>query len=68
MRILPSCSHISTTVWIHHLDFHETPGEKVTWNYTKILQAVFNKYSKQYPTTQQLYGHLPLISQIIQER
>ena len=31
-----------------------------------MLWAVLNKYWKQYPTKQQLYGHLPHISQTIQ--
>ena len=26
--VLSSCSHVITTVWLHHLDSDETPGEK----------------------------------------
>ena len=37
-------------------------------NYTKILNAVLNKSWKQNPTKQQLYSHLPPISQIRQIR
>ena len=36
-------------------------------NYTRILWAVFNKFQKQQPTKRQLYGHLPPISQTIQD-
>ena len=28
VRFLPSCGCVSTTVWLHHLDDNETPGEK----------------------------------------
>ena len=28
--IFPSCSHISTTIWWHHLNFNKMPGEN-TW-------------------------------------
>ena len=34
-------SRISTTVWLHHLDFSETLGEKVRWELNKA--AVLNK-------------------------
>ena len=33
-----------------------------------MLRAVWNKSWMQQPTKQQVYGHLPLISQIIQVR
>ena len=36
--------------------------------YTRMLQAVLNKSWKQHCSKQQLYGHLPPISQTIQER
>ena len=41
------------------------PEKKLKSNYIRTLHAVFNKYWKQHPTKQQLYSHLPLISQII---
>ena len=34
-------------------------------NYTRMLQAIMNKSWRQYPTTQQLYGHRPLITKTI---
>ena len=35
MRILPSCSWISTIVWLHHLDFYEALGGEVWWKVHK---------------------------------
>ena len=37
-------------------------------NYIRILSAILNKSWKQYSTKQQLYGHLPPISQTIKAR
>ena len=37
-------------------------------NCTRMLWAILNKSSKQHPTKQQLYRHLPLISKTIQIR
>ena len=37
-------------------------------NYTRMLQAVFNKSWNQHPTKQLLYSHLPPISQTIHEK
>ena len=37
-------------------------------NCTRMLRAILNKSWKQYPTKQQLYRHLPLISKTIQIR
>ena len=34
-------------------------------NYTRMLHVVFNNYWTQHPTKQQLYNHLPPISQTI---
>ena len=31
MGILPSCSYVSTTLWLHHLDSNETIGENARW-------------------------------------
>ena len=42
--------------------------KNVNVTYTKMLRALLNKYWKQHPTKQQLYGHLPLISNPIQIR
>ena len=41
-------------------------GEKLDGNFTEMLLAFFNKSWKQDPTKQQLYGHLPPISQTIE--
>ena len=37
-------------------------------NYTKMLQVIMDKTWRQYPTKQQLYGHLPPIIKTIQVR
>ena len=42
--------------------------KKLDSNYTRILQAVLNKFWEQHPTKQQVYGHLPLIMKSIQVR
>ena len=31
MGIIPSGNHGSAIVWLHHLDFNETPEEKAKW-------------------------------------
>ena len=42
--------------------------KKLDSNYTKMLWAILNKSWRQYPTKQQLYGHLPLITKTIKVR
>ena len=42
--------------------------KKLDGNYVRMLYVVLNKCWEQYPTKQQLYDHLPLISQTIQVR
>ena len=42
--------------------------KKLDSNYTRMLQAILNKSSRQHPTKQQLYGHLPPITKTIQVR
>ena len=42
--------------------------KKLNGNYTKMLQPVLNKSSKQHATNLYLYGHFPLISQTIQAK
>ena len=64
----PSSCHINTAIWMHHLDANLAYGEKVDGIYTRMLRAVLNKYWRQDPTKQQLYGHLPPISKAIQIR
>ena len=40
--------------------------KKLDSNYTRMLQAILNKSWRQYPTNQQLYGHLTPITKTIQ--
>ena len=42
--------------------------KKLDSNYTRIPWAILNKSWRQYPTKQQLYGHLPPITKSIQVR
>ena len=42
--------------------------KKLDGNYTRMLRAVLNKSWRQHPIKQQLYGHLPSITKIIQIR
>ena len=42
--------------------------KKLDDNYTRMLRAVLNKSWRQYPTKQQLYGHLQPITKTIQVR
>ena len=42
--------------------------KKLDSNYTRMLRAILNKSWRQYPTKQQLYGHLPPITKTIQVR
>ena len=54
----------SCTIWTL-MRFWE---KKLQGKYTRMLHTVLIKSQKQHPTKQQLYRHLPLISQIIQIR
>ena len=49
---------------MHHVDTDETPWEKARWN---LHKNATNKSWKQHSTKQQLYGHQPSISKIIQD-
>ena len=42
--------------------------EKLDGNYTRMLRAILNKSWRQHPTKQQLYGHLPPITNTIKIR
>ena len=42
--------------------------KKLDGNYTRMLRAILNKYWKQHPTKQQLYGHLTPITKTIKIR
>ena len=42
--------------------------KKLDGNYTRMLRAILNKSWQQYPTSYQLYGHLPPIRKTIQDK
>ena len=42
--------------------------KKLDGNYTRMLQAILNKFWRQHPTRHKLYGHLPPITKTIQVR
>ena len=42
-KILPGCSHISTTVPLHHLDSNEASGEKAWWELYKNAACYFEQ-------------------------
>ena len=42
--------------------------KKLDGNYTRMLRAILNKSWRQHPTKQQLYGHLPPITETIKIR
>ena len=57
-----SCSHVSTIVWLHHLDLNEMPEEKTRWeshkdtvyHFEQVLEATLYKT----PVVWQLTSHL----------
>ena len=57
MGFLPRSTGVHITILMHYMDTNKTQR-----NYTRMLHAVFNKSWKQLSTKQQLYGHLPPIS------
>ena len=61
------CSCASTIVWMHHLDFNETPKEKAKWELLKDPSCCFEQIHEANPT-KQLNGYLLPISQTIKER
>ena len=42
--------------------------KRLDGNYTRMLRAILNKFWRQHPTRQQLYGHLPLFTKTIKVR
>ena len=65
MQFLPSSSRsiliYGCTTWT----LTKRMGKKLDGNYTKMLRAVLNKFWRQHPTKQQLYGHqLPIMKTI----
>ena len=61
-----SCKYFSTTkkLSIFSKEFYEMFAEKARWK----LCAILNPFWKQHSAKQQLFGHLPPIHQIMQER
>ena len=59
MGILPSCSYVGTSVWLHYLDSYETLREKARCKLNKdaicwfehILEATPNKTAAVQPLT-----------------
>ena len=43
MGVFPSCSHVSTTVWLHHLNPNETIQEKARWELNKAAACSFEQ-------------------------
>ena len=41
MGIIQSCSHVSTTLWLHHLHANEIPAEKARWELHKNVAYCF---------------------------
>ena len=40
---ITSYSHVSSTVWLNHLDFSKILGEKARWKLHKDAACVLNK-------------------------
>ena len=57
--LLYGCTTLTLTKWME---------KKVDSNYTCMLQAIMNKSRRQHSRNQQLYSHLPPITQTIQAR
>ena len=60
MEILLSCSHISTTAWLHHLDFNEIEWElhkDALCYFKQILEAVSFQTAAVWPLTFYLTNH-----------
>ena len=43
MGILPSCSRVSTSVCLHHLDFDQTLEEIASWELLKGAESYFEQ-------------------------
>ena len=57
--LLYGCTTRMLTKWME---------KKLDSNYTRMLRAILNKFWRQHPTKQQLYGYLPPIPKTIQVR
>ena len=63
MGFLPSYCRISTTEWLHKVDFNQTSGKKATGDLHKDAVCCFEQILSATPTKQQPYGHILPISQ-----
>ena len=59
MGILLSCSHVSTTVWLHHLDSNKMPEVKACWELHKTVVCCFEQILEAVvlPLTSHLTNH-----------
>ena len=71
MRFLPSCCHVGTTVWMHHLDFNETLGEKASWelnnaacSFYQIMETAPNKTVAVQPLASHLTNNMSKMTKI----
>ena len=63
--LFPGSSHIDTFIWIHYITLTKRIEKKLDSNYTRMLRAILNKSWRQHSSKQQLYSHLPPITEII---
>ena len=49
MGFLPSCSSVSTTVWLHYLDFNKMFGEKARCELQKDAVGCYQQILKAAP-------------------
>ena len=68
MGILPSCSHVSTTVWLHHSDLNEMLGDKARWELHNDSTFCFEQILEAAPYYREAELSLPTILQTVQER
>ena len=61
--IFPSCGSVSTTKWMHHIDFNATNREKASWELNKYATSCFQQILVAEPhetvTVRPLTSHLP---------
>ena len=53
---------------MHHMDANKTYEEKTRYKLNKNAGSVLNKSCKRYSIKQQFFGHLPPITETIQQR
>ena len=62
------CCHVSTAVWMYHLDSNEMHGGKARWEPHKNVMCCFEQFLEKHSTKQLLFGYLRPISQTIHVR